>query len=237
MYPRDTEILDTNPWYEFAIPSTDSAFGELPNPHRSEHDPFQLYKQTLIMDLPYIFLFVGMQDFFPEIVAAHREMADSLNAYGAFFEYHELQGNHNSPTADAALHILLQRIQYLNSRPYKPLSTVLAQIVLEKDVESAIRAYHELKARDNDDYSFGEAELNIVGYALLRRNMLKAAIEIFKLNVEQFPEASNPYDSLGEAYMLAGKKRLAIKNYTRSLELDPGNTNAAEMLDRINNPR
>ena len=40
---------------------------------------------------------------------------------------------------------------------------------------------------------------------------MKDAIEIFKLNVAAYPEASNPYDSLGEAYMVNGDKKLAIK--------------------------
>lgn len=61
------------------------------------------------------------------------------------------------------------------------------------------------------------------------------AIEIFKLNVEAYPEASNPYDSLGEGYMLNGDKELAIKNYKKSLELNPDNTNAVEMLKKLEN--
>ena len=60
------------------------------------------------------------------------------------------------------------------------------------------------------------------------------AIKIFELNVEMFPEAFNPYDSLGEAYMIKGDKKLAIKNYAKSLELNPQNTNAIVMLSKIN---
>jgi hypothetical protein len=33
--------------------------------------------------------------------------------------------------------------------------------------------------------------------------------------------------------MNAGQKELAIKNYEKSLELNPGNTNAVEMLKKI----
>ncbi|MCB0258838.1 MAG: tetratricopeptide repeat protein, partial [Calditrichaeota bacterium] len=40
--------------------------------------------------------------------------------------------------------------------------------------------------------------------------------------------------SLGEAYMVAGDKELAIKNYAKSLELNPKNTNAIYMLQQIN---
>ena len=44
---------------------------------------------------------------------------------------------------------------------------------------------------------------------------------MFELNVRQYPEASNPYDSLGEAYAADGQVQLAITNYEKSLALDP----------------
>jgi len=62
---------------------------------------------------------------------------------------------------------------------------------------------------------------------------VKDAIEIFKLNVEMFPQGFNTYDSLGEAYMVNGDKQLAIQNYKKSLELNPKNTNAVEKLKKL----
>jgi cytochrome c-type biogenesis protein CcmH/NrfG len=65
---------------------------------------------------------------------------------------------------------------------------------------------------------------------------VREAIEIFKLNVETYPASANVYDSLGEAYMLNGNKELAVKNYQRSVELSPQNTNAAEILKKLRAP-
>ena len=65
-------------------------------------------------------------------------------------------------------------------------------------------------------------------------NKIREAIEIFKLNVEEYPEAFNPYDSLGEAYMVNGNKELAVKNFTKALEIDPENLNAKKMLLKLN---
>ncbi len=59
------------------------------------------------------------------------------------------------------------------------------------------------------------------------------AIAVFKLNVEQYPDGFNTYDSLGQAYMVNGDLELAIENYEKSLELNPENTNAVQMLERI----
>jgi cytochrome c-type biogenesis protein CcmH/NrfG len=41
------------------------------------------------------------------------------------------------------------------------------------------------------------------------------------------------YDSLGEAYMDDGNEELAVQNYEKSLQLDPGNTNAVEKLKAV----
>ncbi len=57
------------------------------------------------------------------------------------------------------------------------------------------------------------------------------------MNVEEYPDAFNPYDSLGEGYMIDGKKELAIVNYAKSLELNAKNTNAILMLTKINNSK
>jgi tetratricopeptide (TPR) repeat protein len=76
--------------------------------------------------------------------------------------------------------------------------------------------------------------MNRLGYMLLRgTKRLEDAIEIFKQNVQDHPESSNVYDSLGEAYMVSGIKELAIKNYQRSIELNPNNTSGREMLKKL----
>jgi dienelactone hydrolase len=103
----------------------------------------------------------------------------------------------------------------------------------EQGVEAAIKQYDELKKEKPERYDWGEAELNRLGYELLRTNRIKEAIEIFKLNVAAYPAGFNTYDSLGEAYLAGGERELAIKNYKKSLELNPQNTNAAEVLKRL----
>ncbi len=90
---------------------------------------------------------------------------------------------------------------------------VLLDTVIKENVQAAIKQYHGLKKNHPGSYNFDEDQLNNVGYRLLSMERVKDAIEIFKLNVEVYPDAFNPYDSLGEAYMEDGQKELAIKNY------------------------
>jgi CubicO group peptidase (beta-lactamase class C family) len=101
------------------------------------------------------------------------------------------------------------------------------------DVEAATAGYREIWREEPGSPAVTEARLNALGYVLLRTDKVDEAVAIFQLNVEFYPEAANTYDSLGEAYMRRGDTDLAIANYEESLELNPANENAKEMLRRI----
>jgi imidazolonepropionase-like amidohydrolase len=115
----------------------------------------------------------------------------------------------------------------------KSVAEILERTIEEQDVAAAVRQYHDLKTREPDAYDFGEYELNELGYRLLKAEKVKEAIEIFKLNVGTYPQSANVYDSLGEAYLADGDKERAIANYKKSVELDPRNTGAAEVLKKL----
>ena len=78
-----------------------------------------------------------------------------------------------------------------------------------------------------------ENSLNSLGYGYLADKKVNEALDVFLLNVKLHPQAWNAYDSLGEAYALAGQKELAIKNYQRSVELNPENTNGKDILAKL----
>jgi tetratricopeptide (TPR) repeat protein len=90
--------------------------------------------------------------------------------------------------------------------------------------------------KDQPDFKLDEGAVNLWGYNLMEKNHLAEATELFKLNVQVFPGSWNAYDSLGEAYMKAGQKQLAIDNYKKSLELNPANDNAKEQLKTLETP-
>lgn len=100
-------------------------------------------------------------------------------------------------------------------------------------LESAMARYEILKAGEDEDYYFSETEFNAVGYRLLRDGKIGEAIAILRLNVEAYPDSWNVYDSLGEAYMTKGEKRLAIECYRKALELNPENMNARGILEKL----
>lgn len=134
----------------------------------------------------------------------------------------------------AALDQMLAKVEAFANR--KPIGDVLFKTIQEKNIDAAIQQYRELKATQPAAWDFDENEFIGLGYQLLHMKKFNDAIEIFKLSVEAYPQSYNAYDSLGEAYMDNGDKDLAIKNYRRSLELNPGNANGVEKVKKLTAP-
>ena len=116
------------------------------------------------------------------------------------------------------------------------LAKELARNIESKGADAALKAFDEGKAGGPGAYSINESQINGLGYQLINQGKLHDAIEVLKLNVREFPNSSNVYDSLGEAYMKAGQTAQAIANYKKSLDLNPQNTNATGMLKTLEQP-
>ena len=78
-----------------------------------------------------------------------------------------------------------------------------------------------------------EQRVNARGYELLNAKRVDEAVGVFKLNTIAFPEAFNTWDSLGEACLEKGELEEALRHYERSLELNPGNENGRQMIEKI----
>jgi len=102
-------------------------------------------------------------------------------------------------------------------------------------VESAESVVRQLAQRT--DPAQVEAAVNAGGYALMRMQKPNQALTVFELNARVFPDAFNTWDSLGEALMNLGRDEEAIRAYEKSLELNPQNTNAETMIERIRSGR
>jgi len=79
-----------------------------------------------------------------------------------------------------------------------------------------------------------ESMVNNLGYYVLRelRNY-DQAIEIFKMNTINYPKSSNAFDSLGSAYLDKGDNTSAIKYYQISVDLNPANKDAADIINKL----
>jgi cyclase len=108
----------------------------------------------------------------------------------------------------------------------------LGEILRKSGYETAKDDIHVQMSRKTR-YYFVEAEFNILGYNLINEGKLNDAIEAFKITVGLYPDSWNAYDSLGEAYALAGNKELAIENYERSLKLNPNSPSGTNALKQL----
>ncbi len=97
--------------------------------------------------------------------------------------------------------------------------------------ESQESLINEINVKYKKDIS--EQKINALGYRFLRMKLNKIAEYIFELNTKLFPKSANAFDSYAEALMIIKQKEEAIKNYKKSLELNPKNYNALEMLHKL----
>lgn len=127
-------------------------------------------------------------------------------------------------------------LRILNNEPYtldlKSLAAAMGKEYNLRGSEAMLKMFNQLKA--SKEYSVIEDDINELGYRLLYdKKDAKSALEVFKLNAEQFPDSYNVWDSLGEVYYQIGNREEAVKNYEKSLLLNPENKGGRRMLEKI----
>ena len=116
---------------------------------------------------------------------------------------------------------------------YQGLEMIFAGWRLPDDLSTAglpaIKAHYEKLSADlGYDVLIPEGLLNQLGYLLLSEERYDDAIAAFELNIENYPQSANVYDSLGEAYETMKEWSLARihyeKAYKQGLEIEDPNT-------------
>lgn len=127
-------------------------------------------------------------------------------------------------------------LKILRGQPYQPNYNSYAQLSawLENGVlRDANISTRGLAQQIRNDVA-RESELNSCGYVLLMRGNVTEAINVFRINVNLYPQSANAYDSLGEAFMIAGMNEESKACYQYVLELDPQHANAKKQLEKLN---
>ena len=139
--------------------------------------------------------------------------------------------NSSKGIQDIGMHLLN------SNEPLKEVKRSIAndlRTIIDKDgIDSGLKAYAKIKKEKADEYTFNEGELNTLGYHYLGVDEMDKAIAVFQLNIKEYPEAFNPYDSMGEAYLKKGDNEKAIANYKKSVELNPGNEGGILALKKL----
>ncbi len=129
---------------------------------------------------------------------------------------------------------VLKRVAKEYSWNYKMQDDPADQLLLIANLRgtsAALTQYDALKRQDSSKVN--EFMLNSLGYRLLYGGKEADGVTVFQKNAQEYPQSSNVYDSLGEAYAKVGQKDLAIQNYEKSLQLNAKNNNAVERLKKL----
>ena len=102
--------------------------------------------------------------------------------------------------------------EVLAYRPEPSLAERMRDAFTAGDSAGALKLYLGYKADPRHAYADTELELNALGYELLRQGRHGFAVVVLQLNTADHPGSSNAFDSLGEAYMEAGRREEAIRS-------------------------
>jgi putative intracellular protease/amidase len=119
------------------------------------------------------------------------------------------------------------------SRPRVGASVVLRMAARSKGTEAALQTYRQLKKDQAPRYRPDRETLISLAYWLLQQGKQEDALRTAKLAAEDYPDYWNAFDTLGEMYLHAGQKKLAIENYEKSVTLNPKNDGGKEALARL----
>ncbi len=106
---------------------------------------------------------------------------------------------------DNILHVLYNQAVEL---PKKSVAEAIARELATTSLANALKKYREI--RKQPEYHLSEREINQLGYGLMGKRNSRKPLPSLPLNVEEYPQSANVYDSRGEAYRANGEKTQAI---------------------------
>jgi CubicO group peptidase (beta-lactamase class C family) len=124
-------------------------------------------------------------------------------------------------------------LNWLQYGSYRSPGAIFAKMAIKQSADAALRHYHERRKSRPNSYQLEERPINQLGYRLMSLKRMDEAIKVFQLNIELFPNSWNVYDSFAEAHLRNGNKVIAAEYYQKSLDLNPDNTGAKQLLTQL----
>ncbi len=146
-----------------------------------------------------------------------------LNSYLNFYKQNELKSkskyynedDHGSVPLIATYDALHFIFDY-----YRLKLSMDEYINMNKDVISKIEKHYEnVSKKLGYTVKLPESMVNGLGYQKLATKNFEMAEYLFKINIANYPESANAYDSLGDSYDAKGDKENAILNYKKAMSI------------------
>jgi glyoxylase-like metal-dependent hydrolase (beta-lactamase superfamily II) len=121
--------------------------------------------------------------------------------------------------------------EVLKQTPYEPMYYAIA----DKGAGAAVDYYFDFKS-GNDEYDFRNTDLVFIAYKLYGGGRTAESIPFFERSLKEYPDGEYTelsYTYLGRAYNAAGDAPAALKNYKMALAMNPENSHAAEMVEKL----
>ncbi len=115
----------------------------------------------------------------------------------------------------------LLAIERREALPAPPSESAFLDLMEEEGIEAAARLFKELRRTDPEVRVFAESTLDRHGQGLLAARRLQDAVALYRLLAEAYPDSWDAHRGLGEAYLAAGARRLALASFRRALALHP----------------
>jgi len=94
-----------------------------------------------------------------------------------------------------------------------------------------INHYKKLSDEFKMEMAPDEEFVNNLGYQFMSMKQFKKSETLFKLNVANYPESFNVYDSLGDFYAANEEKEKAIENYEKSVSLNKDSVSKDKLIE------
>jgi len=110
-----------------------------------------------------------------------------------------------------------------------------SELIVNAGIDSldAVFAHIRKLIDEGDDIYIDEISLTGAGFDLMNKGKIPEAVAAFKFNVETYPQSPNVYEFYAGALKTNGDIENAIKNYKKSLELNPDNGHARKMIEDL----
>jgi putative CocE/NonD family hydrolase len=116
-----------------------------------------------------------------------------------------------------------------------PTEKEFINLIRREGVAKGVELFRFIRKHHPNVSIFERSALNNLGWELASVGELEKGMEVFKLNIEAYPDHYDPYDSYAEALVMRGDYELALENYRKSVELNPDNLNATRGITVLEN--
>jgi tetratricopeptide (TPR) repeat protein len=111
----------------------------------------------------------------------------------------------------------------------KPISLVLARCETADEIQETIDDFRKSEAA----YSIRRDAVNGLGFRFLLDKKMDMGLAVLEFNAGEHPGSPWVYESLAEAYVMAGDIEKAIANLKKVLEIDPNHAHTKRKIEEL----